>query len=67
MNARLEFDGDESYETGPGPAVYLGQEAGYGNLEGYRIGEDGLVVLDFGGGRFRKIPERRLLRITETN
>lgn len=65
MTTRLDFDEGESYETGPGPAVYLGAEAGYGDLEGYRISEDGFVVMDFGNSRFMKIPVRRLLRIVE--
>jgi hypothetical protein len=65
MIVRLDFDGDESYQSGPGPAHFLGSDFGYGNLEGYRISEDGLVILDFGDNRFVKIPVRRLLRITE--
>lgn len=61
---RIEFEDGETYETG-GPSEHLGTAFGYGSLEGYRFGDDGLIVLDFGGGRFRKIPARRLLRITE--
>lgn len=63
-HVRIEFDGNEAYETG-GPPEHLGAAFGYGALEGYQFGEDGMIVLDFGSGRFRKIPARRLLRITE--
>jgi hypothetical protein len=59
----IEFDNNENYQTG-GPAVHLGVNLGYGSLEGYRL-EGDFVILDFGNGRFRKIPVRRLLRITE--
>jgi len=61
---RLDFDEGESYQSG-GPAEYLGATFGHGVLEGFRIGDDGFVVMDFGNGKFRKIPSRRLLRITE--
>lgn len=59
----IEFDNDESYHTGA-PQTYLGQDFGYGILEGYRL-EGDFVILDFGNGRFRKIPIRRLQCITE--
>lgn len=66
MTVRVEFDNDESYQTGPGPAVFLGNGFGYANLEGVRVDrEEDFVILDFGNGRFMKIPRRRLLRITE--
>lgn len=61
---RIEFEDGETYETGGSPE-YLGTAFGYGSLEGYRFGEDGMIVLDFGGGKLRKVPARRLLRITE--
>jgi hypothetical protein len=61
---RIDVDGDETYETS-GPPQHLGDAFGYGTLKGYRFSEDGLMVLDFGDGAFRKIPARRLLRITE--
>ena len=63
-NLLIEFDDNESYQTG-GPTTFLGTDLGYGSLEGYRMGDNGFVVLDFGNSRFRKIPARRLLRITE--
>jgi hypothetical protein len=59
----IDFDANETYQTGAG-SDHLGPGAGYGSLEGYKI-ENGMVVLDFGNGKFRKIPARRLLRITE--
>jgi len=61
---RIEFEGGETYQTG-GPPEHLGVELGYANLEGYQFGENGMIVLDFGNSRFRKIPARRLLRVTE--
>jgi hypothetical protein len=60
----IEFDNNEAYHTGP-PAVHLGTDLGYASLEGYRLSDDGFVVMDFGSNRFVKIPVRRLLRITE--
>lgn len=63
-NVTIDFDNDESYHTGP-PQVLLGSDFGYACLKGYRIDENGFVVLEFDNLALRKIPARRLLRITE--
>lgn len=60
----IEFDNDESYHTGP-PQVHLGSDFGYASLKGYRIDEGGFVVMEFDNHTIRKVPVRRLLRITE--
>lgn len=59
----IEFDNDETYSS-DGPALLLGNGRGHGRPEGYRI-EDGFVFIHFGGTVFRKIPQSRLIRITD--
>ncbi len=64
MAFSIDFDNGESYWSS-GPTVEMGPGMGYGSLESYRIDGDGMVVLNLGGNKVRKIPVRRLLRITE--
>lgn len=61
---RIEFDENEAYETG-GPAEHMGASFGYASLKGYRIDEAGFVVMEFDNHAIRRVPVRRLLRITE--
>jgi flagellar hook protein FlgE len=60
----VDFDDSESYST-DGPASPL-KTGGYAHLKGYRIDEDGMVVMEFTNNALVKIPSRRLRRITES-
>ena len=63
MMTKIEFEGGEEYCT-EGPQADLGTGVGYAHLAGHHIA-DGMVIMTFTNNAVRKVPFKRLLRITE--